>query len=1113
MEKVNMYESIYIEGYNHKLSCLKYDENNNIRYAIGSFLSRQLLDNCLTLMQKGATVKISGKHYRTFKKGYKCKALRVHDENSGDGIHAIIYLEDTDTINVYGNENKVDKVFEYLKANTQCGLLDEWKSYFYNELYSSGNILECDGFDYTDKAPEVLIMKNIDTDLVRNLKAIGLKSGEITLPVNETEEIDTSMTFLDIIEKLIIPNIEADKCHYNIGDPISEILKTPIINESTGERKVLYPRQQVIAQGCINAIKNNVKNPVVNCGMGTGKTLLSTRIAIAVIKEYFKKENARIGLIMPSHLLNKWIREFKDSYYPLGIRPTFYVIERFTDVDKLPKKPNGIEIVIFQKDITKRTYLHEYSAVKKYRVHENIYKFVQTLVYEKYTEENTDPVVFENCKNLSFAEMKLAAVKLEKLCKRKVVLYKEQYNNNDEVEGYRVISTSDTIINTFGSSNKSYDFYIKDIEKVKDVVIALKDSIQKEDITNIRTKDNDIGSPLVCPVCGGPIYLKADDAFDREKYDRYLKCMPSSMNTDNLHCNNYIKADGSNLSEEERRAIRKDYVGIVFTTKKVKFPYIDDDGNTLKGEELTRAQKNGSGYSILVRKCNHKLWGAKDQKGYRDFDSAKYYNKRFGAGSLDVLIADEAHQYARRSNQNASFSQLCNCAKIILPLTGTLTGGKASDLFYLLWNLYPEKMVELGFKFNELGRFIDMFGRRKRVTKNYVDKFNKSGSGRTVTGSWTEIPGISPQMINLILSSVMVSRTIDDMAIPMPRLRYFKHAVDMDEELASGYNKLRDDIVKFITEHRGMNVGGIYLNSLLSYPDMPQQDPLFALNGELYVAKPTKIEIEGKLFNKERKLIETIEKELSEDRRVLVYSVFSGTKGVSRRLVDVLSKRFKVAELTSNIKLQKREEWIETQYQKGVQVIITNPKCVETGLDIIQYPSLYFYETSYDIKVMRQAERRAYRPNSRKECRIYYSYYKGTLQEDALKLQGSKKASSLAVEGIFSEDMLSQMGDLGESASSILNKILEGKIKMKESDLDAFGFEEEEVSYEFNDINNNETDIEITRKVTTTESVILPKTQVNQLSIFEIDEEFLKQRKSKKAKAKVGLGQLGFIFE
>lgn len=1113
MKEIKRYENIYVDGYVHKFACLKYDENNKVRFVITSFLSRQLLDNCLTLMQKGTAMKLGGKHYRTIKKRYKCKALRITNENNGDGIHAIIYLEDNDTINVYENENRVDKVFEYLKVNSECGLIEDWKSYFYNELSSSGHILECEGFDYTGKAPEVLVMKNIDTELLRNLKAVGLKTGKITMPVNEVKEIDTEMSFLDIIEQLIIPNIQLDKCHYNIGDPISEILKVPIICQDTGEKKMLYPRQLVISMGVLNSIKNGIKSPIINLGMGTGKTLQSTRIAYAAIKEYFKKENIRIGLMIPSHLLNKWIREFKDSYYPLGIKPTFYVIKRFTDVDKLPKTPKGIEIVIFQKDITKRTYLHEYSAVNKHRSHINIYKFTTQLVEEKYSKDNADIVVFENCKNLSFAEMKLAAAKLEKRCNKKVVLYKEQYSNKNEIEGYKVITTSETIKKAFGCEHKSYDFYINNINIVKDSILSLSTSILEEKINTKMLKNTAANSPLVCPICGGPIYLKAEDAFDRDKYSsNYLRYAPDTINTGNLHCKNYIKADGSNLSEKERYEIRREHIDIVYTNQKVKYPYIDNDGNELKGQELERAKKSGTGYSILVRYCNHKLWGTKHQKGYRDFDSAKYYHKRFGAGSIDVLIVDEVHQYEKRSNQGSSFTQLCNCSKVILPLTGTLTGGKASDLFYILWSLCPQKMVQLGFKFNELGRFIDMFGRRKRVTKVYHDKFNKGGTGRTVTGSWTEIPGISPQMINLVLSSMMVSRTIDDMAIPMPRLRYIKNVCEMDEELADGYNKLKDDIVSFINQHRDMNVGGIYLNSLLSYPDMPDQEPLYALNGEVYVATPTKINMEGKLFNKEKKLIETIEKELYEDRRVLVYSVFSGTKGVSKRLVEILSKRFKVAELTSNIKLQKREEWIEEQYQKGVQVLITNPKCVETGLDIIQYPTIYYYETSYDIKVMRQSERRHYRPNQKNECRVYYSYYKNTLQEDALKLQGSKKASSLAVEGIFSEDMLSQFGEIEESASSILNKILEGKIKMKESDLDAFGFEEE-VSYEFNNLNNNNTNVEITRKVITTESVIRSKTEVNQLSIFEIDEEFLKERKNKKLKAKVGLGQLGFVFE
>lgn len=436
--------------------------------------------------------------------------------------------------------------------------------------------------------------------------------------------------------------------------------------------------------------------------------------------------------------------------------------------------------------------------------------------------------------------MRLAAIKLEKIYGSKVVLYKPQYDDLDNIIEYKVVTTSDTIKSTLGSSKKSYDFRIKDIQKIKDIVTVLKDTINGEKLIK---SGSHIANPMVCPSCGEAIYIKGKDMFDSDKFDKYESFIPDNMNGENLHCSNYIKADGTSLTKSEIKAIRRDNIQVIFTTKSVKNVYLDAEGNELKDEELRIAKRRGNDYTILVKKCNHKLWGAKDQKGYRDFDSAKYYYKRFGKGSINVLIADEVHQYSHLSSQNYSFSYLCKSAKVIIPLTGTLTGGKASDMFYIFWNLFPEEMVKLGFKYNELGRFVDMFGRRKRVTKTHLETYNQSGTGKTVRGSWVEIPGISPQIINLVLSERMISRTIDDMAIPMPKLRYIKHAIEMDEDLADGYRTLKNEIVNFISSHRQINVGGSYLNALLSYPDMPEQEPIYALKGEMYVATPPYIYI------------------------------------------------------------------------------------------------------------------------------------------------------------------------------------------------------------------------------------------------------------------------------
>ena len=58
------------------------------------------------------------------------------------------------------------------------------------------------------------------------------------------------------------------------------------------------------------------------------------------------------------------------------------------------------------------------------------------------------------------------------------------------------------------------------------------------------------------------------------------------------------------------------------------------------------------------------------------------------------------------------------------------------------------------------------------------------------------------------------------------------------------------------------------------------------------------------------------------------------------------------------------------------------------------------------------------------ECRIYYSCYKESLQEDAARLVGLKKKASLTLEGVFSEDLLSAMAEKGWDFSALFFVLL-----------------------------------------------------------------------------------------
>jgi len=300
--------------------------------------------------------------------------------------------------------------------------------------------------------------------------------------------------------------------------------------------------------------------------------------------------------------------------------------------------------------------------------------------------------------------------------------------------------------------------------------------------------------------------------------------------------------------------------------------------------------------------------------------------------------------------------------------------------------------------------------------------------------------------------------------------------------------------------NKDINLGGTYLNALLSYPDMPSAQPL--MYQDKVISVPPKIDMENKLLPKEEKLLETINRELKQGRRVVVYVTYTGTKEIDKRVEEVIKNAgYKVKILKSTINTEKREQWIEDRYNEGTQVIITNPKLVQTGLDIIGYPTLYFYEVDYDVRVVRQAESRAWRPNQSKECRVYYSYYQNTIQFDALKLIGSKKKASLALEGVFAEDILSDMGDVGDSGAAALYKALLGKVKLKEDDLDFFS-NEEEIQY---------IEIEQEEVIETVETTLPTIEETTQLSLFTITEEVI-DKKPKRKKKNLTVGQLS-LFE
>ena len=171
------------------------------------------------------------------------------------------------------------------------------------------------------------------------------------------------------------------------------------------------------------------------------------------------------------------------------------------------------------------------------------------------------------------------------------------------------------------------------------------------------------------------------------------------------------------------------------------------------------------------------------------------------------------------------------------------------------------------------------------------------------------------------------------------------------------------------------------------------------------------------IYPKEQRLIEICKRQKADGIQTWVYVQMTGKRNVQPRLKTLLeTEGLKVGVLRSgDVDPKEREDWI-AKHGREFDVMISHPQLASTGLDLFSkapgghnYATLVFYETGYNLFTMRQAARRAWRIGQPRDCRVYYLYYKGTMQQRAMQLMSRKMAAAQALEGEFSEDGLAAM--------------------------------------------------------------------------------------------------------
>ncbi len=121
----------------------------------------------------------------------------------------------------------------------------------------------------------------------------------------------------------------------------------------------------------------------------------------------------------------------------------------------------------------------------------------------------------------------------------------------------------------------------------------------------------------------------------------------------------------------------------------------------------------------------------------------------------------------------------------------------------------------------------------------------------------------------------------------------------------------------------------------------------------------------------------------------------------------------------------KREAWYARQIKEGVQVVISHPKLVETGLDLLDFPTILFYESGYSLHTLRQASRRSWRIGQRRPVRVKFLCYEGTMQTACLRLMGKKLLVALTMEGKFAGEGLQNIDEDDDMLSAMARELVE----------------------------------------------------------------------------------------
>lgn len=883
-------------------------------------------------------------------------------------------------------ESLEEDLYDYLMQNFKLPLLKWWMMPLLNELLNKRLVTrEYPGISFGD-APKKLRIKGRDISPrelciydMSDLNDASLESVVSDLLRRKiiwiSQKNIPAMQFKDFDEYIqryggsLVKNLE------NEIQPLCDLKGT--VDTLALKHKRLYPQQAACTNGIIALKKSGVRYGIMNEGMGCGKTIQAMSVVEAYfIEEYLRKNpqktlkdayvdgviNYRVIIMAPGHLVEKWAAEIRKEI-PFAKVTILHKFSQLCEIRDRGKARNGKEFFVLSKDFCKLG-----SQVSP----------IPTMVRQQY------PVV-SVCKDC-YTERGLVFYKKYNGCKGVCPdcgghnFMKYRLRGYGKMKGLICPECGELLLN---SSNISGMISKLEYGSSDDLSITLGPTdFAKKTVTNSR-----------CTYCNSLLWG--------------VNSKPIDM--------------GGEYSS--------------WTQRKPKWRKIGHYKNCHRKSKSSAFVLKGYENDYL---CSHGIrqddyWTMASEYGPRK-SAPSAFIKKYLKGYFDFALLDEVHKFegAGTAQANAAHA-LIGASDFTLGLTGTISNGSAGSFFWLLYMLDPKRMREKGFEYSaaDCMNFCKKYGSVETLyeyngTEDGV--YNASSRGKQLTQPRMK-PGISPMLFVDFLLDRCVMLDITDLSKFLPQLEEKIVTCKLPEDIDYSYRCTISQLKEASHSQEGMAALSAMLNFGLSYPDKPYgRHNIMSAYTEDYVLANVEnydgFSNVNSLLPKEAKMVEIINHEISEGRNVFVYASFTGEAEscITGRLQQVIEKycnlkgRVQILE-SSSPEPQKREAYIMQKAAEGIKVFITNPRCVETGLDFCftyegkkyNYPTLIFMQISHEMAVIWQASRRAYRLNQWEKCRTYYLAYEGTLQTAALEIMAAKQVATSAIQGKFSSEGLAAM--------------------------------------------------------------------------------------------------------